>query len=579
MTNKRENGIIFTDIRTLAGCPQKEDIDLRQPDEITALYLRLSRDDELQGDSNSILNQKALLSKYAQEHDFANPIFFVDDGFSGTNFERPSWNDMMEQVEAGTVKTVIVKDMSRLGRDYLKVGFITEVLFPEKGIRFIAVNDGVDSNQGDNEFTPFRNIINEWYAKDTSKKIRAVMKSKGEAGEHLCTVPPYGYQKDPENPKRWIVDEEAAEVVRRIFALCMAGKGPSQIARVLKENGVLIPTAYAVSQGRKATNSIPSHNPCAWRSDSVVDILERKEYLGHTVNFKTHRTSYKSKKTVANPEDQQMVFEDTHEAIVDVGTWEKAQELRKHRRRPTKTGKTNPFSGIVHCADCGAKLYFCTAKNLNVNQDHFVCSTSRLRGKEICPTHFIRAVVLEELVLRHLQAVTYFVSHYEDEFRRRLDAKRAEDLKREAAQRKKQMAKAEQRLEELSRLFKRMYEDNVSGKLPDNRFEELSADYETEQANLESKLEQWQTELDEQEQRTVGVERFIEKCKEHEGLEELTATVLNDLIHKVFVGAADKSSGKRKQAVHISYDFVGILPELSIPQTDVIENHTNKRPA
>ncbi len=375
------------------------------------------------------------------------------------------------------------------------------------------------------------------------------------------------------------MDEEAAAVVRRIFALCMEGKGPSQIARVLKEDGVLIPTAYTVSQGRKATHAIPSHNPCAWRAYSVVDILERREYLGHTVNFKTHRTSYKLKKTVANPADQQMVFENTHEAIVDTGTWEKVQELRKHRRRPTKTGKTSLFSGIAHCADCGAKLYFCTAKNLNENQDHFVCSKSRLKGKEICPTHFIRAVVLEELVLRHLQAVTYFVSHYEDEFRRRVDAKRTEELKREMALRKKQMVKAEQRLLELSRLFKRMYEDNVSGKLPDNRFAELSTDYEAEQADLESKLEQWQAKLDEQSERTEGVERFIEKCNQHEGLEELTATVLNDLIHKVFVGAADKSSGKRKQAIHISYDFVGILPALTVPEDNTPETSANERPA
>jgi len=396
---------------------------MRQSDEITALYLRLSRDDELQGDSNSIAHQKAMLGKYAREHRFPNPTFFVDDGYSGTNFDRPGWNELLEQVEAGMVKTIIVKDMSRLGRDYLKVGFYTEVMFPDKGIRFIAVNNGIDSaNQQDSDFTPFLNIMNEWVAKDTSKKIRAVAKSKGESGEYLSTTPPYGYMKDPENPKKWIVDAEAAEVVKRVFALCLDGYGPSQIARMLKQDRVLVPSAYWAAQGRKVSTSIPD-NPCNWVSRTVADMLARKEYLGHMVNFKTNTPSYKIKKVERNSADKHMVFENAHEAIVDVGVWEKVQELRKHKRRPTRTGKTNLFSGVAYCPDCGAKLIYCTGKDFETHQDHFVCSTYRAKGKDACSAHYIRAIILEGMVLLHIRYVTDFVSHYEDEFRRLVNAK------------------------------------------------------------------------------------------------------------------------------------------------------------
>ena len=298
----------------------------RQSDnKITALYCRLSRDDELTGDSNSIVNQKAILSKYAKENGFKNPLFFVDDGYSGANFDRPSWSELVEKIENGEVATLIVKDMSRLGRNYLRVGLYTDVLFPEKGVRFIAISNGVDSaNQQENDFTPFLNIINEWYCRDTSKKIRAVMKSKGEAGEHLCTNPPYGYMKDPDNKKRWLVDETAAGVVKRIFALCLDGYGPSQIARILKEDKVLTPTVHFLQTGR-ATRNTPPDNLYNWTGDTIADILERPEYQGHTVNFKTYKQSYKSKKTCYNPIEKQLVFENTHEAIIDVDTWERCR--------------------------------------------------------------------------------------------------------------------------------------------------------------------------------------------------------------------------------------------------------------
>jgi len=432
LNENQKSAIIATSNPVLADCPPMKGAEtmLRQSDKITALYCRLSRDDELQGDSNSIVNQKAILSKYAKENHFSNTAFFVDDGYSGANFDRPSWTELVEKIENGEVATLIVKDMSRLGRDYLRVGLYTDILFPEKGVRFIAISNGVDSaNQQENDFTPFLNIINEWYCRDTSKKIRAVMKSKGEAGEHLCTNPLYGYMKDPDNKKHWIVDGEAAEVVRRIFALCLDGYGPSQIARILKTDKVVTPTIHFQRTGR-ATWNTPPDNPYNWTGDTIADVLERPEYQVHTVNFKTYRQSYKSKKTLYNPAEKQLVFEDTHEAIIDADTCARVQELRKNKRRPTRTGKTNMFSGIVRCADCGEKLYYCTSRNFEARQDHFICSTSRLKGKEVCPTHFIRAIVLEQGVLAHMRLTFACVANYEEQFRKAMGRNRKPKQKR-----------------------------------------------------------------------------------------------------------------------------------------------------
>ncbi|MDY4082391.1 MAG: recombinase family protein [Candidatus Metalachnospira sp.] len=547
----------------LADCPPMKGAEAmqRQSDnKITALYCRLSRDDELTGDSNSIVNQKAILSKYAQDNGFKNPLFFVDDGYSGANFDRPSWGELVALIEEEKVGVLIVKDMSRLGRDYLRVGLYTDVLFVEKGVRFIAINNGIDSaNQQENDFTPFLNIINEWYCRDTSKKIRAVMKSKGEAGEHLCTNPPYGYEKDPDNKKQWIVDVEAAAVVKRIFALCLDGYGPSQIACILQDDKVHTPAAHWQAQG-KATNQPVPENPYAWVSATVSDILEKKDYLGHTVNFKTYKQSYKSKKKLYNPEEKQLVFEDTHEAIIDLDTWERVQELRKNKRRPTRTGKTNMFSGIVRCADCGEKLYYCTSRNFEARQDHFICSTSRLKGKEVCPTHFIRAVVLEQGVLAHIRLVISCVANHEERFRTALGAKQKAEAKRELAAKRRQLTQAERRIEELDRLFKRIYEDNANGKLSDSRFQMLSDNYEQEQEELREKLLQLNEEINQQEEQAENIDRFIGKVQKYLDLDELTPAVLNDMVKAVYVHTPDKSSGRRVQKVDISYDLVGILP-------------------
>lgn len=400
---------------------------------------------------------------------------------------------------------------------------------------------------------------NEWYAKDTSKKIRAVMKSKGEAGEHLCTNPPYGYRKDPEDKKRWILDEEAAAVVKRIFALCLDGYGPSQIARILKADKVITPTVYYQRIGKAIRSPLPD-NPYSWDQKSVAGILERPEYQGHTVNFKTYRQSYKCKKTLQNPADKQLVFENTHEAIIDADTWARVQELRKNKRRPTRTGKTNMFSGIVRCADCGEKLYYCTSRNFEARQDHFVCSTSRLKGKEVCSTHFIRAVVLEQGVLAHMRLVIACVANHEERFRQVMGAKQKAEAKRELAVKKRQLAQVERRIEELDRLFKRIYEDNANGKLSDSRFQMLSDDYEQEQAELREKLLQLNEDITQQEEQAENIDRFIGKVRRYLDLTELTPAMLNDMVKAVYVHAPDKSSGHREQRIDISYDLVGILP-------------------
>lgn len=543
----------------MADCPnEKEDENfMRQSEKITALYCRLSRDDELQGDSNSIVNQKNILSKYAKENGFKNTQFIVDDGYSGTNFNRPGWKELLALIENDKVETIIVKDMSRLGRDYLKVGFYTEVMFVEKNIRFIAINNGIDSsNQNDSDFTPFLNIINEWYAKDTSKKIRAVMKAKGESGKYLTTRPPFGYMKSPDDKTKWIVDDEAAQVVKMIFDLCLDGYGTSQIARILKDRKILTPFSYWNSKGQAFKCS---ENPYNWSADTIGGIIEKKEYWGHTVNFKTYKQSYKSKKKCTNPEEKQLVFENTHEAIIDVDTWERVQELRKNKRRPSRTGKTNMFSGIAYCADCGQKLYYCTTNYFESRQDHFVCSTSR-KGKEYCSTHFIRAIVLEKGVLAHLKYVIGYVANYENQFREIMGARQKAEVKKEISAKKKLLAKCENRINELNRLFKNIYEDKTKGVLSESRFQMLADDYEKEQQELELKIVSLSAEISDTEEQSNNLERFISKIHKYLNLQELTPTILNDMVKRVYVHAPQTIDGKRTQQIDICYDLVGILP-------------------
>ena len=546
---------------------------MKQSDKITALYCRLSRDDDQQGDSNSIVNQKAFLDRFAREKGFRNIEYFVDDGYSGANFQRPDWQRMMALVDEGKIGIIVAKDMSRIGRNYLEVGMYTEITFPQNHVRFIAVNSGVDSaNQQDNEFAPFLNIINEFYVKDGSKKVRASMKLKGESGEYLTTIPPYGYVKDPEDKKKWIVDTEAASVVRRIFSLCMDGNGPTQIARILREEQVPTPTAYQSRMGQ-AVRCIPPDNPYNWNGSTVSAILERMEYCGHTVNFKTHRQSYKIKKTIENPPEQWKIFRNTHEAIVDEETFERVQELRRNKRRPAKTEKTNLFSGVAYCADCGEKMYYCTTQKFEERQDHFVCSTSRKKGKDVCGTHFIRAIVLEKGVLKFLQILLWYISDCEGLFREKLGAKRKEDFKKELSAKRRQLTQAQRRIEELDRLFKRIYEDNISGKINDSRFQKLSEDYENEQVELTQKVHILEQEIAKQQEEADSIEQFIRRAKKYPELTELTPAVLHDLVNKVYVCAPDKSSGHRVQDVRISLACIGFLPESIISE---MVNHTQE---
>ena len=539
-------------------------------EKITALYVRLSRDDEQQGESNSIVNQKSILSKYAEGNGFANLKFFVDDGWSGTNFERPGFQEMLVAIEKDEVKTVIVKDMSRLGRDYLKVGFYTEVLFPEKGIRFIAVNNGIDSeNQMDSDFTPFLNIINEWYAKDTSKKIRAVMKNKGLSGEHLNS-PPYGYIVDPCDNKKWVVDPEAAQTVRHIFNLCLEGKGPMQIAKQLKAEKVLTTKAY---YAQKAGKSLPAE-PHNWNDSSVVGILERMDYCGHTVNFKTYSKSYKLKSRIPTPKDELAIFRDTQEAIITEEEWTRVQELRQNKRRPTKAERQGLFSGLLFCADCGSKLHFATCKSFDGSQDHYRCSKYKSNTGS-CTAHFIREEVLKKLVLERIFAVSTLVFDDAPRFMQMLTKQKRETSKKELRQKKKNLSQMQKRTVDLDKIFKRIYEDEITGNISHDRFVKLSAEYETEQMELKIQSEQLEEEIEAFEQEQFNFQQFAAIVRKYVGIRELTPAIVNDFIKRIVVHAPDKSTGKRVQHIEIVFNFIGEieLPDGNEPQTS---NETNE---
>ncbi len=524
-------------------------------EEITALYCRLSQDDKQEGDSNSIINQKKILKKYALDRGYTNIQFYIDDGVSGTTFNRAGFQSMIADVETGKVKRVIVKDMSRLGRDYLQVGMYTEIFFPEHDVHFIAVNDGVDSNQEDNEFTPFRNIINEWYAKDASKKIRAVKRSKGMAGEHIGSHPPYGYMKNPENKKEWIIDEEAAEVVREIFRLCVGGYGPTQIANILTERKILCPTYYALEKGGKPRTALPA-DKFTWNGPVVAKILDRMDYLGHTVNFKTHVKSYKVHKTIYNSPDQWKVFEGTHEAIIDKETFEIVQKIRAGKRRPTRMGEMPMFSGLLYCADCGRKLSFHRKADEPAEKHHYLCENYRSNTAN-CTMHYIRNVVVERIVLENLKEVIQYVSNYEDEFVRMIMDSDMRQRNRELSQKKKRLAEIQKRIGELDTIFQRIYEDNIIGKLSDERFMKMSKGYEDEQRTLQTEADGIQSELQQEEKKSVDVKRFLAIVKKYTDLTELTPEILREFIDKIIVHAPDKSSGRRLQEIEIIYNHIG----------------------
>ena len=522
----------------------------------TALYCRLSRDDDNEGDSNSIQHQKQILEKYAKDHSITNYKFYVDDGYSGTSFNRPGFQEMLADIEAGYVDCVIVKDMSRFGRNYLEVGMYTEIMFPDKDVRFIAINDGVDSARDDNDFTPFRNIINEWYAKDTSKKIRAVFRAKGLSGKRLSTQTPYGYLKGENG--QLIEDTETAPVVRLIFRLAVEGNGPGKIARILREKQIVTPGTLEFHRTGRTSRYNPEF-PYQWHESTVVNILEQKDYLGNTYNFKTTKKSYKSKKVIRNPEEKQAVFENTHVALIDQETWDLVQKARQSRRRPTKMGDMGMFSGMVYCADCGNKLHLCRTKSWDRSLDNYVCGTyKRKRGE--CSAHYIRSTVLETLVLDNLRKVIAYVRDYEDDFVRQVTENKAAEQMQVLSASKRQLEQQARRIAEIDNIIKRLYEDNLNGKLSDSRFSKMSADYEKEQQELESNHAELKKTVDAFVEKALNIKSFLKCVRKYTEPCELTPDILHELVEKIIVYAPDKSSGHRTQQIDIYYNFVGKFP-------------------
>ena len=463
---------------------------------ITALYCRLSRDDAIQGDSNSIANQKTMLTRYATDHGFLNLKFFVDDGISGTTFNRPGFQAMLAEVDMGNVAAIIVKDMSRFGRDYLKVGYYTEVLLPDAGVHFVAINDGVDSKFGDNDFTPFRNIINEWYAKDTSKKIKAVMKSRALAGEHLTGYPPFGYMNDPNNKKRWIIDVPCAEVVKEIYALYIGGNSLFGIARILNGRGIAPPCVRKAELGLNPNGGYSTTPyPHLWEHTAISDILSRQDYLGHTVNMKLTSRSYKDKRIIHKPEDEWVITKDTQEPIVDEETWSTAKRIRENgKRRPNRLGEMGPLNGLIYCSDCGAKLHITRAVSIKATNEYYNCS--RYKNKFDCKSHRITRVALEKLVLDDIRSVTAFAKEHEAEFVTLLERqiqKSEESAFREA---QTKYAKATTRIAEIDRIINGMYEDKIRGLLPAERFAKMLSEFEAEQRDLNERSAKLKTELD-----------------------------------------------------------------------------------
>ena len=562
MTNSQNLGTIEATNPVLAVAPLKEETEmLRATEKITALYCRLSQEDANEGDSNSITNQKDILLRYAKEHRFPNPTFFVDDGYSGTNYDRPGFQQMLSEIEAGKVVVVLTKDLSRLGRNSSLTGLYINFTFPKYSVRYIAINDHfdtIDPNSTDNDVAGIKNWFNEFFAKDTSRKIRAVQKAKGERGVPLTTNVPFGYRKDPEDRTKWIVDEAAALVVKRIFKLCMEGRGPMQIAKLLQAEKVLNPTSYKRREGIKSP-SPETADPYHWNTNTVVHILERREYTGCTVNFKTYTSSIWDKKQRETPIEKQAVFYNTHPAIIEQEVFDKVQQIRKQRHRRTKTGKSSLFSGMVYCADCGAKMRYCTTNYFEKRQDHFVCANYRSNTGS-CSAHFIRAVVLEELVWMHMKAVIFYVTRYEKHFRAVMEQRLRMSSEEAIRGYKTQLAQAERRLAELDRLFIRIYEDNVSGRITDERFSLMSKTYEDEQAQLKVDIHRLRQEIEVQERQIEDLEKFIQRVHKYEDLQEMTPYALRELVKGIYIEAPDKSSGKRRQGVRISYDLVGFVP-------------------
>ena len=529
--------------------------------DVTALYARLSKDDDLVGDSNSIVHQKEILAKYAKEHGFTNIEFYVDDGFSGTNFNRPDFQRMMADAEEGKISTVIVKDMSRFGRDYIMVGYYTEIYFSNLDIRFIAINDNVDSNiQTENDLTPFKNVFNEWYARDTSKKIRAVFKAKGNSGKHLTTNPPFGYKKDPNDKDKWIIDEEAATTVRRIFQMYVEGYRISEIGHKLTEEKVETPILYYMNRGIK-TNA-RSEYPEIWDLMSIKYILSQTAYAGHTVNFQTAVKSYKTKKQVNLPRNQWVIFRNTQEAIIDEKTFETVQQMRKAKRARTKYNEPNMFSGLLYCADCGNHLTIQRVAR-NRKMDNFSCATYRKKKKGLCSCHRILVSDLETIVKEDLQKVCEYVFLHEKEFTDEyLSGSKRETVKFQAKT-KAELKRLSERQEEIGKIIRKLYEDNVNGRITNERFDFLAKSYEDEGNDLKTKIQEFKNALASSVQEEEKLSKFLKVVKSYTKIEELTPEILNSFIEKIYIGETEKYDGRKMQEVEIIYKFIGAI---NLPQ-------------
>ena len=547
----------------------------RKSRDVTAfLYERLSRDDNLEGESYSIGNQKKLLTKVAKEKGYTNLVHFLDDGISGVTMDRPGFNDMMEQLAAGKAAAVFVKDLSRLGRNYIEVGRLTEEFFPEHDIRLVAVSDNIDTAEGENELAPIRNLFNEWYARDISKKRRISNKIKGNAGEPMGP-PPYGYKKDPDDPKRWIVDEEAAQVVRRVFRMTLDGYGTEQIATIFSEEKILTPIAYWREKGVNRPGKSKLRGPYMWNSSTITHILSLQEYCGDILNFKTYSKSYKNKKRLANDRENWVIFQDVHEPIIERAVFEQVQQKRgKIRKRRTHEGERNMFSGLLVCADCGHNLHFHFNQG-NPDIKYFNCSNYKGNRGTCTSTHYVRVDFLEQVVLGEIRRLTKFASQFEDEF---VKAVIGHSQQAEATDRKlkeKELKALQARDEELDGLFERIYEDNVSGKLSDDRFARMSRRYEEEQKELAEKIKALRAEIDKQSSQVVTTDMFIALVRKYTRARKLTPRMLNELIEKIEVFNAEKVDGVWEQRLRIHYNCVGVIeiPELiPLPAPEVSVN-------
>ena len=547
----------------------------RKSRDVTAfLYERLSRDDNLEGESYSIGNQKKLLTKVAKEKGYTNLVHFLDDGISGVTMDRPGFNDMMEQLAAGKAAAVFVKDLSRLGRNYIEVGRLTEEFFPEHDIRLVAVSDNIDTAEGENELAPIRNLFNEWYARDISKKRRISNKIKGNAGEPMGP-PPYGYKKDPDDPKRWIVDEEAAQVVRRVFRMTLDGYGTEQIATIFSEEKILTPIAYWREKGVNRPGKSKLRGPYMWNSSTITHILSLQEYCGDILNFKTYSKSYKNKKRLANDRENWVIFQDVHEPIIERAVFEQVQQKRgKIRKRRTHEGERNMFSGLLVCADCGHNLHFHFNQG-NPDIKYFNCSNYKGNRGTCTSTHYVRVDFLEQVVLGEIRRLTKFASQFEDEF---VKAVIGHSQQAEATDRKlkeKELKALQARDEELDGLFERIYEDYVSGKLSDDRFARMSRRYEEEQKELAEKIKALRAEIDKQSSQSMTTDMFISLVRKYTRARKLTPRMLNELIEKIEVFNAEKIDGVWEQRLRIHYNCVGVIeiPELiPLPAPEVSVN-------